>query len=255
MLAVAATLTLLEGCSGGPAIAPKPAPPLALGPIGRLNVNRQPIHQFASRYSCPATGPLEYLSDNGNFVVDVYAGKFNGQAPCGVITSGLNGAFGLYVDPATRDLYVASVYGAKILVFHRGQTTAYNTYADPAGDLPEDVTLAKDGTVISSNGGSINTFAGSISTWIKGPNGGTFVGTFPMYNYFAAHITIGGDFIAVDQNGTVYYDSFDTTNSIGTAGTLSSLSCPAGKCGTQTPVAGVLCSPTLAALPSTPRAT
>jgi hypothetical protein len=144
------------------------------------------------------------------------------------------------VDAATRDLYVANVYEAKILVFHRGQTSAYNSYADPTGDLTADVTLAKDGTIISSNMGSPLTHAGSISTWITGPNDGKFVGTFPMYNSFAADNTIGGDFIAVDQNGTVYFDSFNESYGQGIAGWLSSVSCPAGKCGFQTQVPGVM---------------
>jgi hypothetical protein len=96
---------------------------------------------------------------------------------------------------------------------------------------PFDVTVAKDGTVIASNliqpNGNEN---GSISTWIGGANGGTFVGNFPMTN------DSEGLFLTVQKNGTVYYNDIDTASG---KGVLWSVSCPAGACGTETQVAGV----------------
>jgi hypothetical protein len=135
------------------------------------------------------------------------------------------------VDFGTHDLYVANSGGFDILVFHRGQTHPYNTYTDPGLQYPIDVTLAGDGTVIASNlGQAYGNELGSLSTWIAGPNGGTFVGNFPMTN------DSQGGFVAVRKNGSVYYNDFDVTTG---HGALWSLSCPAGACGTQTRVTGV----------------
>jgi hypothetical protein len=242
----AAALTLLAGCStvGISAIASRPISPQAgsrflSGPAAQfLNPVRGlrgiPIvgHRIVSHYSCPATGPIRYVSDYSNSVINVYSGKFAGQAPCGQITSGIAGPEGIFVRRTTRDLYVANDSAHNILVFHRNQTTPYNTYTDPTVQDPFDVTVAKDGTVIASNliqpNGNEN---GSISTWIGGPNGGTFVGNFPMTN------DSEGLFLTVQKNGTVYYNDIDAVTG---KGDLWSVSCPAGACGTETQVAGVV---------------
>jgi hypothetical protein len=243
-LSAAAAIALLAGCSSGgsSAIAPNPVSPKGgahflmgrvpsvLSPIGQLKINTQTGRHFVSHYSCPANGPIKYMSDFNNSVINVYAGKFAGQAPCGQITTGLLNPDGMYVKTTTHDLYVANEGDFNVLVFHRGQTTAYNTYTDPTVQFPVDVTVAKDGTVIASNilqpsAGE----AGSISTWIGGPNGGTFVGNFAMTN------DTEGLFVTVQKNGTVYYDDLDVSGS----GALWSLSCPSGACGAQTQVAGV----------------
>jgi DNA-binding beta-propeller fold protein YncE len=190
------------------------------------------LHQRSS-YACPPTGPIKYVSDSANFsgVIDAYVGKFAGQAPCGQITSELGDPIGLYVDTTTHDLYVANFGGQDVLVFHRGQTTPYNTYTDPTGQDIWDVTVAKDGTVIASNIFQTHGIeAGSISTWIGGPHGGKFVGNFPMLNSRA------GGFITVDKNDTVYFDEIESKPH---TGGLWHVSCPAGACGTQTHVAGV----------------
>ena len=241
-LSAAATVALLAGCSGGSAIAPKPATPqhgaqFASGRMAdvfsRLGIKAHPNsgHHVKSFNACPAKGPIKYVSDYNNNVVNIFVGKFAGQAPCGTITSGLRSPWGMYVKSDTHDLYVANDAGHDILVFHRGQLTAYNTYKDPTSQDPVDVTVAGDGTVIATNLVQINFLEnGSISTWIGGPNGGTFVGNFPMVN--------GGEglFVTVQKNGTVYYDDLvGQTN----AGALFSVSCPAGACGAQTQVAGV----------------
>jgi DNA-binding beta-propeller fold protein YncE len=104
-------------------------------------------------------------------VITVYAGNLAGQPPCARITSGVNYPFGLHVDAATHDLYVANSGDSNILVFHRGQTVPYNSYFDHTGNqMPIDVTLMNDGTLIASNLGQLTgPELGSISTWIADP--------------------------------------------------------------------------------------
>lgn len=183
---------------------------------------------MAVDYSCPATGTTEYVSDYFQNVIEVFHGNFHNQAPCGQITSGLSLPWGMYVDASTHDLYVANTGGGNVLVFHKGQTTPYNTYTDPTPQtFPVDVTLASDGTVLASNlGAKID--AGSISTWVGGPSGGTFVGNFLMTNEAT------GGFIAVQNGMTVFYNDQDSNTG---HGALWSMSCPAGVCGAQTQVA------------------
>jgi len=205
--------------------------PLAIGPVAQLRFSTRSSQRVVSHYDCPAKGPIKYLSVPTNDVIYVYSGKFAGQQPCGAITSGLSEPQGLYVKATTHDLYVANTLDFNVLVFHRGQTTAYNTYTDPSVQWPVDVTLAKDGTVIASNIQQPSKAEnGSISTWIGGSSGGTFVGNFPMTN------DMEGLYITVQRNGTVYYNDIDATTFLGA---LWSLSCPAGACGAQAQVAGV----------------
>jgi hypothetical protein len=220
-LVAAVALLSLAGCSGGgsSSIAPKPA-----------SLERA-AHRFASFDSCPASGPIKYVSDFNNNLIQMFVGKFAGQAPCGQLTSKLASPWGLFVLPSSHDLYVAN-YGAQdIVVFHRGQSAPYNAYTDPGFEDPVDVTVARDGTVIATNQTRPNhPIRGSISTWIGGPNGGTFVGNFPMTN------DIQGGFLTVQRNGTVYFDDQDSTTS---HGVVWKVSCPAGACGSQTQIAGV----------------
>ena len=214
-LSAAGMTTLLVACSGGNSSVVTPAP-------ASHAFNRH----FVSHDSCPATGPIKYVSDFVFNVVNIYVGKFAGQQPCGQIASSLlNGPAGLFVRPTTHDLYVANKDGRNILVFHRGQQTPYNTYTDPTVQLPIDVTVAKDGTVAASNyTNSSQTEPGSISTWIGGPNGGTFVGNFLMTNSYQ------GGFITANSNGTIFYDDVDRG---ALNGFLWSVRCPSGACGRQ----------------------
>jgi hypothetical protein len=245
ILGAAAAISLSAGCAsvGPSAVASRPiqsqagsrflAGPAArfLNPARALVSNAAMSHSIVSHDSCPATGPIRYVSDYANSVIDIYAGKFAGQAPCGQITTGIAGPEGIFVRTATHDLYVANDSARDILVFHRGQTSPYNTYTDPTVQDTFDVTVAKDGTVIASNliqpNGNEN---GSISTWIGGPNGGTFVGNFPMTN------DSEGLFLTVQKNGKVYYNDVDAASG---QGVLWTVSCPAGACGAETQVAGV----------------
>ena len=231
-VALAATLA---ACSGNTTVSPSPVARQAVGrgvtgQHDSLNITTAPRRHLASYYSCPRHGSIEYVSDYSNDVVYVYVGKFAGQAPCGQITSGLYRPAGLYVDTSTHDLYATSYVNGNILVFHRGQTTPYNLYTDPSGQLVRDIGLAKDGTVIASNVESFTALEkGSISTWLPGPNGGTFVGNFPMTND-----QTGGN-LALKRDGTVFYND---TASNGQP-QLWKVSCPAGACGAERQVTGV----------------
>src|ERR1022692_3180814 len=141
---------MLVACSGDSAVGPRPVAPQGVGPsiTGQqdvLNMIAAPRHHLASFYSCPRHGSIEYVSDINNGAVYVYVGKFAGQSPCGQITSGLYEPLGLFVDSSTHDLYVANTFGENVVVFHRGQSTPYNSYSDPTGQQVFDVRLAKDG--------------------------------------------------------------------------------------------------------------
>jgi hypothetical protein len=217
-----AAAAMFAGCSshGTSAIAPAPVSPAS-------------TRHLASFNSCPATGSLKYVSDAFYNDISVYVGSFAGQQPCGVIAStALNNPTSLYVQPATHDLYVANQRGHDVLVFHRGQTDPYNTYTDPSGQLPNDVTVAGDGTVLVANyTNPSQSEKGSISTWLGGPNGGTFVGNYPETHSYQ------GAYIAVKNNGTVYFDDVDRHI---LQGFVWFLSCPAGVCGAQHRVPGMV---------------
>lgn len=214
-------LALVAGCSNS-------------GMIAKPIVDKKPTMVVRSvlAYSCPVIGTIVYVSDNANNVINVYSGRFSGQAPCGQIGAGhLRLPAGIFVDTTSHDLYVANAYDFSVAVFHRGQRAPYNVYTDPSGEVVNDVTLARDGTIIASNtkqyGGPE---AGSLSTWIAGRNGGAFVGNFPMTN------DSQGGFLTLKQNGTVYFNDVDLKSG---AGALWKVSCPHGACGRQTRVNGV----------------
>ena len=232
MLSAAAAFVVLAGCAGVSSISPKPYEPpqdharspmtripAAVGPLGMLYVHPTVGHHLKGFDTCPATGPIEYISDFNNNVIEIFAGKFAGQAACGQIGDALQSPQGLFVGP-NSNLYVANTGGGNILVFKRGATTHFATYTDPTGQYPVDVTVAHDKTVIGSNllkqDGSA---AGSISTWKKN---GSFVGNYPMVH------DLEGLFLTVQADGTLYYNDIDAT--VG-QGLLWTGSCPAGVCG------------------------
>jgi hypothetical protein len=246
LLSAAAILSLLAGCTNiGVSSNPQRPESFQGRHLFRYGAAPSALHQqFESRFAgvrpqrvaghfnCPFSGAFEYVSDEFNNAIDVYTGKFAGQAPCGLLASPLlAGPSGIHVDPVTHDLYVANWGAANILVFHKGATTPYNTYTDPTGQNPDDVTLAKDGTVIASNEESTNgKERGSISTWKSGPGGGTFVGNFPMTD------DDFGLFLTLAKNGKVFFNDVDSRTGIGA---LWKVSCPLGACGIQAQVPGV----------------
>jgi hypothetical protein len=235
-LCAAAALALLAGCSGVSAVAPHQSAaqssvhslsgriPVALSPLALLKLRLAPPHHYASFDACPATGTIEYISDYSNNVVNIYKGRFAGQAPCGQISSsGMVNPQGLFVKASTHDLYVANTGGHDIFVFRRGAKRPYISYTDPSDQNPDDVTVAKDGTVIAANIFQANfQEAGSISTW---HHDGFFIGNFPMPNSFE------GLYVTVQKDGTLYFNDVDLTSG---SGLLWTGSCPNGACGTFT---------------------
>jgi hypothetical protein len=207
VLTAAAALVLFAGCSSMSAFAPKPSTP--------QNAERSLTGgHIASFNSCPDSSAIVYISDDNNNVINIYTAPFAGQSPCGSLT-GLDIPEGLFVD-TNHDLYVANFLGDDILVFRRGSTSYYNTYFDNLYNYVMDVTKAPDGTVIAANFQNQNSgFTGSLSTWLSGPKGGTFVGNFLNAQYVDSY------FVAAQQNGTVY---FNTQSAIYTT------RCPLGKC-------------------------
>ncbi len=243
-LTAACTIASVAACAnGGPAAIPQTSSshktvghfpfsrfPSVLDPAGRRVPSTLPWG--ASFNSCSSSGATEYVSDEFNSVIDIYNGAFAGQAPCGqIVSSFLLHPNGLFVDKTTHDLYVANWGGLNILVFHKGETVPYNVYTDPNVPMPNFVALSNDGTVVASNEESSNGLEqGSISTWISGPNGGAFVGNYPMTNdYFGMYLTIR-------RTGPIYFTDIDATTGIGA---MWKVSCPAGVCGAQKQEAGV----------------
>jgi hypothetical protein len=220
-VATATAIAFFIGCSGGSSIAPD------------LKTNSQSGHHFDTHYSCPATGTIVYVSDYNHAVINVYTGKFAVQSPCGQLGHRgiLSAPDGLFLQPSTLDLYVANAGGLNILVFLRGQLGPYNTYAFPprSWHYVMDVTVAEDGTVIAS------TTDCYISTWHSGPNGGVFVGNFPVPHCSGGY----SSWITVRRDGVIYYDDdFDTQWSA-----VWKVRCPAGLCGSPTRVRAWLQSP------------
>jgi len=228
-LSAAAALALLAGCSSGSAIAPKPVGltghvhsymghvPAMVGPMAAMKISYH-AKKGPGFMACPATGNIEYISDFNNSVINIYAGKFHGQAACGQLTSanGLLNPQGMFVDEA-HHMYVADTGNGNVLEFARGGTTAIATFVDTANgnsEFPVDVTIAKDKTVIATNIFAPNTGIGSISTWLAN---GTFVGNFVNPNSAADY------FITTDNANHIFWND----NTL----TLYTGSCPAGACG------------------------
>lgn len=234
LLITAAAIASFAGCAavGSSAISTNPIPRQEF-----VHTASGSAHHVANFYTCSLTGTLEYVSDFYNNYINVYHAPFPARRPCAQIGyRSVGGPEGLYVDRATHDLYVANYYGSglggpNVSVFHRGSTDSYSAYNDPTSQNTQDVTVASDGTIIASNVSAFNgPEKGSISTWIGGPNGGTFVGNFPMTN------SSSGGFITLKKNGIVYFNDVDATSG---TGALWTVSCPAGQCGVQHQVAGV----------------
>lgn len=223
VVGVTAAIALAAGCSG------VASSTVEMPPTHTQSGSHHSVRHYASYFACPATGSIEYVSDFLNSVIDVYAGKFASQAPCGRITTGLNHPAGLFVETRSHDLYVANTNAFNILVYHRGTTAPYNVYADPGTQYPLDVVVDIRDVVVASNRSNVaQTEAGSLSTWISGPHGGSFVGNYAMTN------DSGGGFVTARRNGILYYDDFDSTSGVGT---IWRVSCPAGTCGVETEVA------------------
>jgi hypothetical protein len=241
-MSLVAGVAFLVSCSNSTAIAPEPISSQfstqftiqqdhsRFNRLDALTNDLGSRHRVVGHDNCPPGGSLEYVSDYTYDLVDIYAGKFAGQPPCGQITAGITFPLGVYVKAETHDLYVCNgnIGLYNILVFRRGQITPYNGYSDPTTNIISDVTVADDGTVIASNAFKVeHPGPGSISTWIASPTGGTFIGNFPTKNGG------GGSGITVLKNGLIYYEALDANRNV----TVWTVSCPKGVCGPQAQVA------------------
>jgi len=220
LLSAAAALALFAGCSSMSAIGPNPST--------AQNVERSPTGgHFASFNSCPDSSAIVYISDDNNNVINIYTAPFAGQSPCGSL-SDIDIAEGLFVD-TNHDLYVANFLGDDVLVFKRGSTIHYNKYFDNLYNFVMDVAKAPDGTIIAANFQNQNSgFTGSLSTWLSGPNGGTYVGNFPNAQYVDSY------FVTVQQNGGVYFN---------TQSAIYATHCPFGECSAFESTGGSLTRP------------
>ncbi len=234
VLCAAAGIIMLAACSSGSAIAPTLAQQQTnggrtAGALERPGIESTARHQVEGFYSCPRQGKIEYISDDYTSSIYVFAGKFAGQAPCGLITKGLVRPWGLFVDKKSHDLYVANSYKHDVLVFHRGALQRYNEYYHKVMDgtgHPTDVAIAPDGTLLVStfvtHGGPEGIQWGDVDTWIRGTHGGTFVNEVMIGDSF------GGGPITVDKAGAAYF-AFPAFNR--DEQNIWSMSCPAGVCG------------------------
>src|ERR1700680_2271867 len=104
----AAAIALLGACSGGSTFAPRPpAQDSNHHHAGDFIPQAILRHNVKSYYSCPATGPIEYISDGNSGYISIFAGKFRNQSECGQIVPDTFTVGALYVDRRTHDLYVA----------------------------------------------------------------------------------------------------------------------------------------------------
>jgi hypothetical protein len=232
-LSAAAAFAILAGCSGGPSLAPAPSGvqglasammrqvPAPVGLIAALRLRPSNNHPYVSFDTCPATGPITYISDYNDNVINIYAGPFKGQVACGAISgSVVHEPEGLFVG-SSHQLYVANTGGGDVLEYARGGSSPIATFTDPSGQFPDDVTVTND-AVIASNISSVNQNGGSISTWHIG---GLFIKNYPMIN------DIQGLFVTVQKSAVdkIYFNDIDA-NSM--AGVAYKGKCPGGVCGT-----------------------
>src|SRR5579863_1541685 len=92
ILCSASSLALLIGCSGAGSLLHAPADGFV-----RADARFASLQHFEGFFSCPATGRLVYVSDYNHNLINVYAGRLEGQAPCGRLTAKVIGPWGLFV--------------------------------------------------------------------------------------------------------------------------------------------------------------
>ncbi len=180
-------------------------------------------YRGASYNTCPATGQIEYISDFHDLTVDIFAGDFAGQAPCGVLT-GFTQPAGLFVR--SGNLYVSDDLGEEVFAFHRGATTPFTTYRDRhcGGDRELDVAVSDDGFLYATSLGQMETCQGSISVWNRAS--GKLVGNYPLLN------PTYPEYLTIQTNGTLY---------VVDSPLLLVSTCKKGQCGTfKEAVAGAL---------------
>ncbi|HEX3672004.1 MAG TPA: hypothetical protein VHT92_09930 [Candidatus Cybelea sp.] len=135
-------------------------------------------------------GALLFISDYSNDVVDVYSQIGPNQAPVTQL-SGLNGPDGIAVAP-NGDVYVSNWDNNLVSVFHKHQTTAYESLSAVVTSYGGTaVAIAPGGTVyVGNESGIIQAFAGGA--------------TSPTSSLTDPNISGSYMSVAADANGNVF---------------------------------------------------
>jgi hypothetical protein len=136
------------------------------------------------------TGALLFISDYSSDVVDVYSQTGPNQAPATQL-SGLNGPDGIAVAP-NGDVYVSNWDNNLVSVFHKHQTTAYESLSAVVTSYGGTaVAIAPGGTVyVGNESGIIQVFAGGA--------------TSPTSSLTDPNISGAYMSVAADANGNVF---------------------------------------------------
>jgi hypothetical protein len=210
-LATVLTALLIAGCSvaGPPIAAPpartpaQPAMPHRLDFLARSERDRALVWQANPGHgwiSASLPSHLVYVSDQGAQTIYIYPQFGRNQGPVGLITSGLAGPNGLFVD-ASGNLYVCNFGGGTVTVYHRGRVVPFRTLTGAGSAI--DVVVGLDGSVY-------------VSDWDSGTNG-RIVEYAPNQTSPSQTIPVNGapEGIALDKNNNLYVGYNDNTQGDG----------------------------------------
>lgn len=195
-----ATAFLLAGCSvAGPQIAtPSAQSPVQSAMTHRLDFlaqserNRELVWRAnpgPGWINASLPSHLVYVADQGAQTVYIYPQFGRNQSPVGMITSGLAGVDGLFVD-ANGNLYACNFGGGTVTVYHRGKVTPFRTLTGAGSAI--DVVVGLDGSVY-------------VSDWDSGSSG-RIVEYAPNQTSPSQTIAVDGgpEGIALDKNNNLY---------------------------------------------------
>ena len=146
-LSVAAAAFTLTACGGAntamsgavPLGTPLPAAPRGARPLGWLSSEAKKPRE-----------PVIYVADYDGSEVLIYPAHGKSQSPIGMISSGIDGPYGLYVD-RHRSLYVANRENVTVTVYPAGSTSPSVTYSQGLSD-PLYPVVDQYGNLFVSNG-------------------------------------------------------------------------------------------------------
>jgi len=171
-LSGAAMVALLAGCSESNQGTQTASIPSEASHLSAPIPQGTPIPKPAKKPARPGwlsppaqSGPLMYVADDGGEVY-IYPESGYNQSPIGMITSGINGTWGLYVDQ-NGNLYAANTGNNTVTVYPPGSIDPSATYSqdlnrplypivDGSGNLW--VSNANNGTVVEYRAGSTNPY-------------------------------------------------------------------------------------------------
>ena len=187
ILALGAAMVFIQACSsggsqrGGLAIIPQP---LSVSPAGQAGTRWQAVNNSGLPSAI-------YIADAIRSIVDVFGSDGKLSA---VISDGVSSPWGLFVDE-NQNLWVTN--SDYVSMYPKGATKPSRTLSDP-NQSPEDISVAKDGTVYVSN-----FFTGTVSVYAPGSNTPTRMLRDPKSQY-----TVG---VASDESGDVFVTVNDYT--------------------------------------------